>query len=37
MAWSHLVTSDRINNLTQAPSPVLYATLGALTSAARAT
>jgi signal transduction histidine kinase len=30
MAWSHLVTSDRINNLTQAPSPVLYATLGAL-------
>jgi signal transduction histidine kinase len=30
MAWSHLVTSDRINMLTQAPSPVLYATLGAL-------
>src|SRR5207248_7108733 len=30
MAWSHLVPSDRINNLTQVPSPVLYATLGAL-------
>jgi hypothetical protein len=30
MAWGHLVPSDRVNNLTQAPSPVLYATLGAL-------
>jgi hypothetical protein len=30
MAWSHLVTSDTVANLTQAPSAVLYATLGAL-------
>ena len=30
MAWGHLVTSDKINELTQAPSAVLYATLGAL-------
>jgi signal transduction histidine kinase len=30
MAWGHLKTSDTVNNLTQAPSPVLYATLGAL-------
>jgi signal transduction histidine kinase len=30
MAWGDLVTSDKINELTQAPSAVLYATLGAL-------
>jgi hypothetical protein len=30
MAWGHLKTSDTAGNLTQAPSPVLYATLGAL-------
>ncbi len=30
MAWGHLVPSDRVNNLTGAPSAVLYATLGAL-------
>jgi two-component system NarL family sensor kinase len=30
MAWGHLVTSDRVNNLTNAPSAVLYATLGAV-------
>ncbi len=30
MAWGHLKTSDTASNLTQAPSPVLYATLGAL-------
>jgi signal transduction histidine kinase len=30
MAWGDLVPSDRAGNLTQAPSPVLYATLGAL-------
>src|SRR6266568_2095564 len=30
MAWGHLKTSDTLSSLTQAPSPVLYATLGAL-------
>ncbi len=30
MAWGHLVPSDRAGNLTNAPSAVLYATLGAL-------
>jgi signal transduction histidine kinase len=30
MAWGHLKTSDTAGNLTQAPSPVLYATLGLL-------
>jgi signal transduction histidine kinase len=30
MAWGHLKPSDTASNLTQAPSPVLYATLGAL-------
>jgi signal transduction histidine kinase len=30
MAWGDLVTSDQINELTQASSAVLYATLGAL-------
>jgi signal transduction histidine kinase len=30
MAWDNLVTSDKVSNLVQAPSPVLYATLGAI-------